>query len=908
MSFYDDELFADAVASYPDAFDTSSLFNAQPSSGDPFALDERPEGTPGHASPMRPRGDTSPRPSAVAGDDDTATVTVDVDEGDVGTRAKLQALARSTEAEARFVALLQEAKAEHLYMFWRALNDDQDANHMRSFVERNLVPLSQRCKADLDAALADAATGARLPKALQRAQQEMEVLLLDYVARAVRVRVLPRRSSALAASGEDSVSPLLRSTFWPLLEPLGVLVLDGGSGAGAAAVERFACGPSVTDVGAVQLFDANGRVEELLPRCQAVLALYKCDNLPSLQAVRGALAAVQHGTRPVVVAALLEPGVQCVPGSKSEETAAAWCREQGFMGPLAASLADSSVLLGALAERLQSAFRRPGKLPLLAGVKAKFLSGPRVDQVLDVEALYAGGLVALADKQLVRIGQVALLSAEPCVALEPSGPVATADHLQFERGDVIHVLCKACTDSESGMWLGSQGERVGVFTVNKTDALRRCLQSSANRGETASGLLTRRRGLAQPVIEPVAPLLQVATRGAGATSSSQPARLMDTPPDVDGLNALVKRMIAATGGLERQVKRKAKNKKLKKPLVQCWEGTEAVTWVVANLECSRAEACAVLQQLVDGNLVYHALEPGLVTAFADDGDLWRFSIDGTAPPLNAKLILHRTLSARAPLVVVRCLLDHLVRAVLPYVRLTTTALELDYYRLRETRKWSEIEVGVCELQRVQVSQCASEEERVVFWIYLYNVLALHSSVSNKGLVSGGWKGGFFTDCPYLVDGAPASLFQIHSGILRLNSRANPLAVAPLAPTDALSRHMVASLDPRVLFALCGCFKDSPPIPMGLTAANVNDALNAATADYLDAHLRIDELNCVITLPGIMAPFARDFGKVPVAPTWRARDTDSYPSRRTRWHALRGLPSFCPRRDVTSLRYWRSTAT
>jgi hypothetical protein len=66
-------------------------------------------------------------------------------------------------------------------------------------------------------------------------------------------------------------------------------------------------------------------------------------------------------------------------------------------------------------------------------------------------------------------------------------------------------------------------------------------------------------------------------------------------------------------------------------------------------------------------------------------------------------------------------------------------MELDYYRLRDTRKWTDFEIGVCEIQRINLSGM-SPDEQCVFWIHCYNLLALHSSVFNKGLVSGGWKG------------------------------------------------------------------------------------------------------------------------------------------------------------------------
>jgi hypothetical protein len=66
----------------------------------------------------------------------------------------------------------------------------------------------------------------------------------------------------------------------------------------------------------------------------------------------------------------------------------------------------------------------------------------------------------------------------------------------------------------------------------------------------------------------------------------------------------------------------------------------------------------------------------------------------------------------------------------------------------------------------------------------------------------------------------------------------------------------------VLFALAGCFRDAPaarPVPDG--AAALSAALAAAAADYLDETVTVDFAACVVTLPGLMQPFLRDFGKV-----------------------------------------------
>jgi hypothetical protein len=111
----------------------------------------------------------------------------------------------------------------------------------------------------------------------------------------------------------------------------------------------------------------------------------------------------------------------------------------------------------------------------------------------------------------------------------------------------------------------------------------------------------------------------------------------------------------------------------------------------------------------------------------------------------------------------------------------------------------------------------------------------------------------------MFDGNLISLFQIHNGILRGNFKSNPLGLVAFSAGDYWTQHMVQNPDPRVLFALCGCFRDSPALRY-FDPQNLNSALTSATSDYLDEYVHIDFSGCTVTLPGLMAPFIRDFGK------------------------------------------------
>ena len=59
--------------------------------------------------------------------------------------------------------------------------------------------------------------------------------------------------------------------------------------------------------------------------------------------------------------------------------------------------------------------------------------------------------------------------------------------------------------------------------------------------------------------------------------------------------------------------------------------------------------------------------------------------------------------------------------------------------------------------------------------------------------------------------------------------------------------------------MAGYYRDSPPVRI-CEPETLNTYLSAAAQDYLDEHTTYDLATCSVTLPGLMQPFLRDFGK------------------------------------------------
>lgn len=545
-----------------------------------------------------------------------------------------------------------------------------------------------------------------------------------------------------------------------------------------------------------------------------------------------------------------------------------WCGKAKIEGPVACNLesrADCVAQLEKMLSRVIEKDERFLQIDMIPGAVARVIASGAEFTVL---SLLVGGAVvvnASSRKTLFRLAEVELRSPERCVATKASD--ASGGALRFQVGDTIHILSRRSNACAVGFWIGACGSQVGPFLPSFTNATAssRGLRAPAVNAGVANALPLAAETFSNDVVSPLLLVSPAALQETG--------RVMEKPNDVGGFNAMVATMLKSEEGLRREEKKKARGKKLKKPVIQCWEGTEAVSWLCSAQNYSRIAAIELMQKLLDGKLIVHATDPS-IHIFADDGDIWRFQCDGAAPPLNTCFILHKTIPVRSPSVVVKCLLDFLCQAVVPYVRFAAAGIELDYFKLRASKKWSEFEIGVCELQRVNL-QFSSGEEAVIFWINLYNLLALHSSIVNKGLVTGGWNSGFFTDSAYLIHGAvPLTLFQIHSGILHQNSKINPFGVVPFSSGDPFSaiffpRLAVKRDDPRYLFVLCGCFKDSPPLRLAFDVGNLDSILEAATTEYLEERVIVDLTAAKVTVPGIMQPFVKDKDQFSLL-TWVAK--------------------------------------
>lgn len=155
---------------------------------------------------------------------------------------------------------------------------------------------------------------------------------------------------------------------------------------------------------------------------------------------------------------------------------------------------------------------------------------------------------------------------------------------------------------------------------------------------------------------------------------------------------------------------------------------------------------------------------------------------------------------------------------------------------------------------------ATREERIAFWINLYNALIIDAVIAfgvqrsvtegRLGLLT------FFRRAAYNIGGHCTSCEEIEHGILRAN-RGNPFMPGPqFAGDDPRCAWVIDPIDPRIHFALNCASRSCPPI-------NVYDAANLDAQLTLAARSFIDQTTTLhagwLTLSPILRWYAGDFG-------------------------------------------------
>lgn len=283
-------------------------------------------------------------------------------------------------------------------------------------------------------------------------------------------------------------------------------------------------------------------------------------------------------------------------------------------------------------------------------------------------------------------------------------------------------------------------------------------------------------------------------------------------------------------------------------IVQTHKGTfttrEAVDWMLKNGKAkSEDEAVRLGAEMVRERLIQ---DVDASAPFALDGDaLFRFRSDAPAlgcAPLNcAKLYVGESREAK---VVVEDVRNRILKLYDEF--LSADGRAVDYEGLRASAGFAEFVDASEELQRVNLNSL-SREERMAFFINVYNALVIHATCvfgTPKNTLE---RLDFFSKASYDIGGSTYTCDDIENGILRGNRPGAAtigaligrpsLSRGPFRAGDARRNHVVIPMDPRVHFALvCGA-RSCPPIRV-YTAANIESELEDAAFSFFESEVDV----------------------------------------------------------------------
>ena len=189
--------------------------------------------------------------------------------------------------------------------------------------------------------------------------------------------------------------------------------------------------------------------------------------------------------------------------------------------------------------------------------------------------------------------------------------------------------------------------------------------------------------------------------------------------------------------------------------------------------------------------------------------------------------------------------------------------QVDYDRLRASDAYAALRSDLTpRLRSLDLSTLATREQRLAFWINLYNVLVIDAAITlgvsrsvtegRLGVVS------FFRRAAYDVGGQRFSANDIEHGILRANRPSWAIPGPQFGPSDPRLAWRLPTLDPRIHFALNCASRSCPPIGV-YDVAHIDAQLDLAAASFVANDVDIDTRAGVVRLSAIFKWYAGDFG-------------------------------------------------
>lgn len=185
--------------------------------------------------------------------------------------------------------------------------------------------------------------------------------------------------------------------------------------------------------------------------------------------------------------------------------------------------------------------------------------------------------------------------------------------------------------------------------------------------------------------------------------------------------------------------------------------------------------------------------------------------------------------------------------------------KVSYSAMKGSEAYGEYLEAAAQLRYLDLSSLQTQDQRLAFWINLYNALVVHGIIELGVENSVREIGKFFETVAYQVGPHTLSLDGIEHGILRRNQKKHLFAWRLFGNGDPRLALMVHELEPRIHFTLVCGSKSCPPIGT-YQEEKMAKQLELAASSFINSdNVQVDKDKRQLRLSKIFDWYGKDFG-------------------------------------------------
>lgn len=183
---------------------------------------------------------------------------------------------------------------------------------------------------------------------------------------------------------------------------------------------------------------------------------------------------------------------------------------------------------------------------------------------------------------------------------------------------------------------------------------------------------------------------------------------------------------------------------------------------------------------------------------------------------------------------------------------------VNYKQLGQSDAYQTLKEVSRALVHIQPSDLSDDDEKIAFFINLYNVLMIHGVIALEIEHSVMEVPTFFSTVAYRIGDHIMTPDDIEHGVLRRNAPHPTSKKRVFETNDPRAVWMPTTLDPRLHMALVCVAQSCPPIGF-YSAENLELQLDMASANYVNNGIIVDHEARTVTIAAIFIWYKADFG-------------------------------------------------